>query len=128
MNVDFTRRVIASGKPGPNLCRDVPNGCTDGKDTVFVTYAMSILHKSDVFAESYIMKSTDGGQTFSEPNKLTVPTHHDNGVRFSFRDCVYYYNKKHDKWLTKWQNTFFCCGQIPACLQGKRSEMCSECS
>ena len=99
MNVDFTRRVIASGKPGPNLCRDVPNGCTDGKDTVFVTYAMSILNKSDVFAESYIMKSTDGGQTFGAPNKLTVPTHHDNGVRFSFRDCAYYYNKKHDKWL-----------------------------
>ena len=78
----------------------MPNAGTDGKGTVFVTYAMSILEKSDVYAGSYIMKSVDYGNTFEEPKPLHVTTHTPDGTRFTFRDCVIYHNKKHDKWLS----------------------------
>ena len=99
IKVDYIRRKIAWGKPGKDTYRNVSNGGSDGENTVFVTWAMSTLGKSDNFAESYIVKSTDGGQSFSEPSLIHVPTHHENGVRFSFRDCAYFYSKKHNKWF-----------------------------
>ena len=94
---EFTRKRLMPGFDG-RTCKISPAIATDG-ETTLVSYGDLLLTGSDVFTGSYIVKSTDGGETFSAPVKQTgLPDKYENGLRFSHSASVYY-NRTHKRWF-----------------------------
>ena len=94
---EFSRKRLMSGFDG-KTCKISPAIATDGKITL-VSYGDLLLTGSDVFTGSYIVKSVDGGETFSAPVKQTgLPDRYENGLRISHSASVYY-NKTHKRWF-----------------------------
>ena len=65
----YVRTALFPGFDG-KWCKVQPSVATDGKGTALLTYQMLNLAGSDVFSGQYVSKSTDGGATWSAPEKI----------------------------------------------------------
>ena len=63
---DFTRQRLFSGFDG-KTCKVCPDVATDGKGTALMTWSKLVLTGMDVVSGEYMSRSTDGGQTWSDP-------------------------------------------------------------
>ena len=98
IDFDFTRQSFMPGFDG-KTCKIGPTIATDGK-TVLMAYNTLLLTGSDVFVGEYIVKSTDGCKTFSQPiPQKNMADTYDGDIRRTYSGVVYY-NKTHDKWFS----------------------------
>jgi hypothetical protein len=65
---------------------------------------MLLLSGSDVFHDSYFVKSTDGGYTFGEPTRLDRLETRADGIRTIFSAATEYYSRYHKKWFVFGKN------------------------
>lgn len=94
----FERMRLMGGFEGRE-CKIYPRLIqTDGG--MFITYGMLLLSGSDVFNDSYFIKSTDGGVSFGSPEKLDKLETITDGVRTIFSSATEYYSKYHKKWFS----------------------------
>ena len=98
IDFDFTRQSFMSGFDG-KTCKVVPSIATDGK-TVLIAYEKLLLTGSDVTVGSHVIKSTDGGKTFSNPiPQKNLADTYEGDIRRTYSGTVYY-NKKLGKWFS----------------------------
>lgn len=107
ISFSYTRERLFSGFDG-TYCKVCPTIAYDGEKTAFLTYQMLLLSGSDVFFDTYISKSTDGGKTFGEPKLRKDISWTENGIRMAPLGWVLY-NNHHKKWfglgeMTKYEN------------------------
>lgn len=107
LEFSYTRERIFSGFDG-KYCKVCPTIAHNGEKTAFLTYQMLLLSGSDVFFDTYIAKSTDGGKTFGEPKLRKDISWIEDGVRMAPLGWLLY-NKHHEKWfglgeVTKYEN------------------------
>lgn len=93
----YTRERFLSGYDG-KYCKVCPQITYDGDKTAFLTYQMLLLTGSDVFYDTYIARSTDGGKTFEEPRKRKNMQWFEDGIRMAPFGWLLY-NKHHKKWF-----------------------------
>ncbi len=67
---------------------------------MYISYKMLLLSGSDVFNDTFSVKSVDGGKSFGEPEKLDRLERVENGIRRIFSHSTEYYSKYHKKWFT----------------------------
>ncbi len=97
INYSFVRERFFPGYDG-KFCKVDPCIAYDGDKTAFMTYSTLLLTGSDVFYDTYCARSSDGGNTFSTPEKLPRLEYYEDGKRNVF--CAkLFYNKHHDKWM-----------------------------
>lgn len=101
----FTREKLLSGFDGKQ-CKIYPNLVKTEKN-FFITYGMLDLFGSDVFHDQYVLKSIDGGKTFSQGEKLHKFETNENGIRTIFSLSTDYYSKYHKKWFHFGKNTSY---------------------
>lgn len=93
----YTRERMFPGYDG-KFCKVCPQITYDGEKTAFLTYQMLLLTGSDVFYDTYIAKSTDGGKTFGEPRKRKNMQWFEDGIRMAPFGWLLY-NKHHKRWF-----------------------------
>jgi len=96
---EYSRRRLFSGFDG-KYCKTIPALATDGQGTVLLSYQMLLLTGSDVFFGQYLAKSTDGGETFEEPQlQEKIRERWEGNIRIAPTSIFPVYNKKHGKWF-----------------------------
>ena len=97
ISFSYSRQRFHEGFDG-KTCKIVPYVATDGKTTL-ISYQHLLLTGMDVPLGKYILKSTDGGKTWSDP--IPQPALADEQIengRISYW-CFLQYNKTHKKWF-----------------------------
>jgi len=93
---EFTRQSLMPGFDG-KTCKVCPTIATDGK-TILLAYGRLLLTGSDVGVGCHIIRSTDGGKTFSGPiDQPALQDSWENGMRRTYGGNLYYH-----KGLKKW--------------------------
>ena len=95
---DYYRDRMFPGFDG-KYCKICPHIACDGKDQAYMFYSMLYLGGSDVFHDTYVVKSTDGGMTFGEPRVIKTVEYTENGIRTIWGMSVLHYHRKSGKFL-----------------------------
>ena len=90
----YERERMLPGFDG-TLCKICPQIIRTEGDTAFLYYQMLLLTGIDVGKGSYVLKSTDGGKTFGEPQKLNSHEAMVDGVREEFVGTLMFYSRYH---------------------------------
>lgn len=93
----FTRERILPGFDGKE-CKINPSLVKSGNN-MFLSYKMLLLSGSDVFNDTYFVKSVDYGVTFGANEKLERFETREDGVRKNFSFVTEYINRFHNKWF-----------------------------
>lgn len=103
--IDFTRRRFFEGFDDEG-CKVSPRVATDGK-RVIVIYERLLFVGSDVINGIYQTESMDGGETFSEPERVKAfEGYTENGLRYAYSVGMRY-NKAHNMWYSMGFRTAF---------------------
>jgi len=113
----YERKPILPGYDGIT-CKIYPQMMYDGDKTAFLTYSMLLLTGSDVFYDSYVLKSTDAGATFSDPIKLTRQETVENGIRKAIGHSSVHYNRFHKKWIILGHESSYADDRSPILING----------
>ena len=116
MKFSFERIRMLSGFDGKE-CKIYPR-MTVTESGTFISYGMLLLSGSDVFQDTYFVKSMDDGKTFAEPEKLARLETRENGIRTIFSPSTEYYSKYHKKWFVFGRNTSYENEKHPILLGG----------
>ena len=98
LKIDYERQRLFAGFDG-NFCKVNPRILKNGNKALLV-YTMLNLKGSDVFNDSYIAKSEDGGVTFSEPKKLTLYQTEQDGIRKVNVPTCMFFHKRTNKFIS----------------------------
>ena len=98
LKFSYSREKMFPGFDGKE-CKIYPQITCTENNLAFLTYCMLLLSGSDVFNDSYIANSTDGGATFAAPEKLPRLETYANGIRTIVASCTEYYSSFHKKWF-----------------------------
>jgi len=94
----FSRKRLFPGFDG-KFCKVQPSIATDGKGTAILGFQKLLLTGSDVFYGQYLAKSTDGGETWTEPRVMeTLKDTVEDGFRVT-RYATVYYSHKNKRWF-----------------------------
>ena len=102
----YTRQKLLPGFDGRE-CKICPRITKTENNNAFLTYSMLLLSGSDVFGDSYFVKSVDGGLTFGEPELLDRIETRDGNLRTIFSTATEYYSKYHKKWFVFGKNVSY---------------------
>ena len=105
LHFTFERTKLLSGFDGKE-CKIYPRLITTDKST-FLSYGMLLLSGSDVFNDTFFVKSTDGGKTFGAPQKLDRLETRKGGIRTIFSVCTEYFSNYHKTWFVFGRNTSY---------------------
>ena len=87
------REYLAEGFDG-KTCRIAPRAFRTPDGRMHISYTMLLLTGSDVFTDRYVITSSDGGKTFSEPVPFAgMPQTIENGIRSVYNLNAYYHRK-----------------------------------
>lgn len=87
----YTRNILLEGYDG-NTCRIDGLAFTTPDQRTHICYRHILLDGSDVFVGNYVISSSDGGKTFSEPQKFDpMPDTYENGIRTNYTLLPYYH-------------------------------------
>ena len=92
LKIYYERQRLFTGFDG-KFCKVNPSIIKDGNRAI-ILYTMLDLGGSDVFHDTYIAKSTDGGNTFSEPKPLSLYQKIKDGIREIFVPTCTFFHKK----------------------------------
>ena len=85
------RDILTEGFDG-RICRIDPKAFRTPDGRIHISYSMLLLSGSDVFRDRYVISSSDGGQSFSEPKLFNGrPETVENGVRRVYALNAYYH-------------------------------------
>nr|MCR5264552.1 hypothetical protein [Clostridiales bacterium] len=85
------RDILTEGFDG-RMCRIDPKAFRTPDGRIHISYSMLLLSGSDVFRDRYVISSSDGGQSFSEPKLFNGrPETVENGVRRVYALNAYYH-------------------------------------
>ncbi len=93
----FERTKLIPGFDGKE-CKIYPR-LVETEYGMFLSYSMLLLSGSDVFNDTFFIKSVDGGKTFGEAEKLSRIETTSNGIRKIFTGNTEYYSNYHKKWF-----------------------------
>jgi len=112
----YERIKLLSGFDGKE-CKIYPNLVKTEK-YMYISYQMLLLTGSDVFNDSFFVKSIDGGKNFGAPEKLQRLETVNDGIRSNFTRSTEYYSKYHKKWFTFGSQTSYENDKQPICIGG----------
>jgi len=116
----FSRKRLFPGFDG-KLCKVQPSIATDGKGLAILGYQKLLLTGSDVFFGQYLSKSTDGGETWSDPKLMEAfKDTHEDGLRVT-RYATVYYSRVNRRWYGLGQACTYKGDSVPNadCSNGK---------
>ncbi len=97
LKIYYERQKLFTGFDG-KFCKVNPSIIKD-ENRAIILYTMLDLGGSDVFHDTYIAKSTDGGNTFSEPKPLSLYQNIKDGIREIFVPTCTFFHKKSKKFV-----------------------------
>ncbi len=98
ISFDYYRDRLLAGFDG-KMCKVIPHIMCDGGDNAYMFYTMLNLSGSDVFHDTCVCASHDGGRTFGEPRVVPTVEYTENGIRTIWCYSALHYHRKTGKWL-----------------------------
>ena len=99
-NIEYTmyRDILMEGFDG-KMCRISPEAFRTPDGRMHISYTMLQLSGSDVFHDRYVISSSDGGATFSEPHLFNgLPETNENGIRRVYALRAHYHEHSHSNY------------------------------
>lgn len=91
--IAYVRSALWGGFDG-KLCKVTPSVASDGRSVALMTFQKLLLSGCDVFYGQFVSKSTDGGETWSEPRQTKgLPDERAGEFRIARCATIYHHRK-----------------------------------